>query len=271
MKQTTPPERAPHPLGDLLRSWRGQRGRSQLALSLDLGISQRHLSFVESGRSSPSRPLLLGIARVLDIPLRDRNTLLLSAGFAPVYPEPEWDADEMRTVKLALERMLRQHQPFPAIVMDRYWNVLMRNDSAPAFFGKFIDMAASASQRNLLHQIFDPARLRPFVANWAQVSQSLFERISREAPGGLLDEKTRALISELKAYPDVPFTPHSNDATASSPVIPIQFDLRGRTLSYFSMVSTVGTPQAVAAQELRVECMFPADDSTETWHRQTFS
>ncbi len=271
MNSKTSPERASHPLGDLLRTWRARRGRSQLELSLDMGISQRHISFIESGRSSPSRGLLLGIARALDIPLRDRNALLLSAGYAPIYPEPAWDAAEMRSIHRALERMLRQHDPFPAIVMDRHWNVLMRNETAPRFFGRFFDLAARGRQRNLLHLMFDPAAMRPFVANWSQVAQSLFERIGREAVGGVIDEKMQALMAELKAYPDVPFDLEPARPSSASPVIPIVLALDGQQLSYFSMVSTVGTPQTVAAQELRVECMFPADDATEVWHLQTFS
>jgi len=119
--------------------------------------------------------------------------------------------------------------------------------------------------------MFDPAAMRPFVANWKQVAESLFERIGREAVGGVIDEKMQALIAELKAYPDVSVDLEPARPSGASPVIPMVFALDGRQLSYFSMVSTVGTPQAVAAQELRVECMFPADDSTEAWHLQTFS
>src|SRR5712691_6239617 len=126
-------------LGDLLRHWRATRNRSQIELSLDAGVSQRHLSFIEIGRSVPSRETLIVIAAALDIPFRDRNALLLSAGYAPIYAEADWDAEQMRTVTNALKRMLRQHEPFPAIVMDRYWNVLLANESAPRFFGCFVD------------------------------------------------------------------------------------------------------------------------------------
>ena len=270
MNPKTTSEHASHPLGELLRSWRARRGRSQLQLSLDMGISQRHISFIESGKSSPSRAMLLGMARALDIPLRDRNALLLSAGYAPMYAEPAWDAAEMRSIHRALERMLQHHDPFPAIVMDRHWNVLMRNQTAPRFFGKFFDLAARGGQRNLLHLMFDPAAMRPFVANWSQVAQGLFERIGREAVGGAIDDKMQALIGELKAYPDVTFNLEPARHSGTSPVMPIVLALDGRQLSYFSMVSTVGTPQAVSAQELRVECMFPADESTEAWHLQAF-
>ncbi|MEO6598470.1 MAG: helix-turn-helix transcriptional regulator [Polyangiaceae bacterium] len=259
------------PLRNLMREWRSRRGRSQLELSLDMGVSQRHLSFVETGRSAPSRALLMQFAQTLDIPFRDRNNLLLAAGYAPIYSERPWDAAEMRTVSKALERMLKQHEPFPALVMDRCWNVLMTNDASPRFFGSFVDLHSRPEPRNLLRLIFDPDGLRPFIENWDQFAKGLFERIRREAVGGVIDAKQRSLIAELLAFPGVGPDWADPQVNAASPVIPIGFLKDGRLLRYFSMVSTVGTPQTVAAQELRVECMFPADDATEAWHSETFA
>jgi transcriptional regulator with XRE-family HTH domain len=158
-------------LGDLLRSWRDMRGVSQLDLSLEAGVSQRQISVIESGRSVPGRDTLLTLAQTLDVPLRERNALLLAAGYAPVYSEAPWNAHEMHSVIAALERVVRQHEPFPAIVMDRHWNVLMTNDAAPRFFDCFIDMASRKSPRNMLHLIFDPQGMRPFVADWDTVSR----------------------------------------------------------------------------------------------------
>ncbi len=151
-------------LGELLRYWRGVRGASQLGLSLEAGISQRQISFIESGRSVPGRDTLLTLAQALEVPLRERNALLLAAGYAPVYAEPPWNAQEMQGVIRALERLISQHEPFPAIVMDRHWNVLMNNQAALRLFGSFIDMAARQEPRNMLHLIFDPRGLRPFLA-----------------------------------------------------------------------------------------------------------
>ncbi len=261
---------APYPLGDLLRQWRGRRGWSQLQLAGEVGVSQRHLSFIEVGRSEPSRALVLGLAQALGVPLRDRNALLLAAGYAPMYPDPAWDADEMRAVRRALDRLLRQHEPFPALVLDRHWNVLSTNAAAPRFFGGFVDLSTRPRPRNLLHLVFDPQGLRPFIANWPQVARGLFERIAREAVGGVIDDAMRALIAELRGYPGVDSGWDSADGGGGGPVIPITFEKDGRTLSYFSMVSTVGTPRTIAAQELRVECMFAADDATEAWHEATF-
>jgi transcriptional regulator with XRE-family HTH domain len=259
-------------LGLLLRQWRDMRGRSQFELSLDAGVSQRHISFIESGRSVPSRQMLMDIAQALDIPLRERNTLLLAAGYAPIYQETAWDALEMQSVTSALGRILRQHEPFPAVVMDRYWNVLMTNESAPRFFNCFINLSARKSPRNMLHLMFDPEGMRPFIANWEDVAKSLIQRVYRESVGRVIDEKTQELLSELLACPSVqtewkaPHALNATPATRTMPVIPISFVKDDEVLSYFSMVTTVGTPQTIAAQELRIECMFPADDVTETRH-----
>ncbi|MCK9686317.1 helix-turn-helix domain-containing protein [Scleromatobacter humisilvae] len=250
----------PSPVGDLLRQWRAVRGCSQLELAMDMGVSQRHISFIESGRSSPSRALLLGLSNALAIPLRDRNALLLAAGYAPMYAEPAWDAAEMRVVHRALERMLKQHEPYPALVLDSHWNVLMTNEAAPRFFSQFVELARYPKPRNLLRLMFDPQGLRPFVANWDAVAASLFQRIRREAVGGVIDDATRDLIEELLAMPGVSADWRTAEASATSPVVPIRFLHDGRETSWFSMVSTVGTPQTLAAQELRVECMFPVDE-----------
>jgi len=252
--------------------------------SIDTGVSQRHISFIESGRSAPGRQTLLDIAQALDVPLRDRNTLLLAAGFAPLYSEAAWDTQEMQGINRALERMLRQHDPFPAVVMDRYWNIFMANDAAPRFFNSFNPQATHKAPRNILHLMFDPERMRPFIANWESVAKSLFERVYRESVGRIVDEKTKELMDALLAYPDVKAdwrvpkavgrpsgrgasTRTPSEAAASRlPVIPISFVKDGEVLSYFSMVATVGTPQSSAAQELRLECMFPVDEATEARH-----
>jgi transcriptional regulator with XRE-family HTH domain len=185
-------------LGNLFRYWRHQRGKSQLDLSLDTGISQRHLSFVESGRSIPSRDVLLAVAERLDVPLRERNVLLLASGYAPMYSDCAWEAPEMAAIAKAIDRMLLQHEPHPALVIDRYWNVIRTNQAAPRFFGSFVDLEARTRPRNLLDLMFDPAGMRPFVENWEEVAAGLLQRIYREAVGHVPDQKTIALINELR-------------------------------------------------------------------------
>jgi hypothetical protein len=174
----------------------------------------------------------------------------------------------------------------PALVMDRYWNVLMTNSSAPCFFNSFIDISTRKGPRNMLHLMFDPEGMRPFVENWDAVASSLIYRVNCEATGRVVDEKTKELLAALLAYPDgrtgrpsLTNRSHSrstqkflrqgnqsNTAFGSTPIlpiIPISFRKGGNLLNYFSMVTTVGTPQTVAAQELRIESMFPADEETE--------
>ena len=252
--------------GDLLRQWRDLRGVSQLDLALDAGVSQKHISFVESGRSQPSPQMVIDLAEALDVPLRERNAILLAAGYAPRYSEAALDGSVLTRVTGALRRMLQQNEPFPAMVLDRHWNVVLANDAAPRFFGCFIDLAARPPPRNLLHVMFDPGGLRPFILDWPATSRMLLARVHREALGGALDPATRTLLDELGRYPDVDTRRRAAVPDAASPLIPLTFAKDGVALSYFSLITTVGTPQAVAAQELRLECMIPADDATERQH-----
>lgn len=252
--------------GALLRQWRDVRGKTQLDLSFDAGVSQKHISFVESGRSVPSRQMLLDLAQALDVPLRERNELLLAAGYAPCYSDPALDAPAMTSINRALRRMLQQHEPFPAIVMDRYWNVLMTNEAAPHLFDCFIDMSVRPTPRNLLHLMFDPDGMRPFIANWPQTARGLLARVYREAVGHVVDARTKALLEELSQYPGVKPEWRAPSASDAMPMIPLTFVKDGVTLDYFSLITTVGTPQTVTAEELRLECMFPANDATEAEH-----
>jgi transcriptional regulator with XRE-family HTH domain len=242
-------------LGQLLRQWRHERGKSQLDLSLDTGISQRHLSFVESGRSVPSRDFLSIVSDALNVPLRERNELLLAAGYAPVYSEQTMDAGQMTVVSRAIDRMLEQHEPHPALVLDRYWHVIRANKAATRFFGSFIDLEAIPKPRNLLDLMFDPARLRPFVEEWESVAAGLLQRVRREAVGQVVDVGLTRLLERLRAYPGV--NALKPPPTPQSPVLPITFRRGDERFSYFSLITTVGTPQCIPAQELRVECMFP--------------
>jgi transcriptional regulator with XRE-family HTH domain len=248
-------------LGNLLRYWRHERGKSQLDLSLDTGISQRHLSFVESGRSVPSRDLLLTVSEKLDIPLRERNVLLLASGYAPIYNDSPWEAPELAEVTKAIDRMLLQQEPHPALVLDRYWNVIRTNEAAPRFFGSFIDLNARKRPRNLLDLMFDPAGMRPFVENWEVVAAGLLQRVYRESVGHVMDQKTMELLKSLQRYPGVEAL--STIPKTHGPVLPITFVKGVERFSYFSLITTVGTPLSITAQELRIECMFPVEPKTK--------
>src|SRR5215472_4330653 len=221
-------------LGELLRYWRQERGKSQLDLSMDTGISQRHLSFVESGRSSPSRDLLSIVSDALNIPLRERNVLLLASGFAPQCSEESMDADQMAVITKAIDRMLQQHEPHPALVLDRYWNVIRTNEAAPRFFGSFVDLAKRPKPRNLLDLMFDPAGMRPFVEDWEKVAAGLLQRVRWEAVGQVPDAELQKLLRRWREYPGV--AELSPLVAPQSPVLPIVFRRDSQRLSYFSLI-----------------------------------
>jgi hypothetical protein len=212
--------------------------------------------------------MVLVLARALDVPLRERNQLLLAAGYAPLYREIGVDEPAMSQVRAALDRVLRHHEPFPAVVMDRHWDILMANAAATAMFAWLLGRERSARPANVLRLMFDPHGLRPFVANWDQVAEALVQRVHREAIGGIPDPDTAALLQELLALPGVPDRWRAPDLTAAPlPVIPVEFRKGRLAVSYFSMVTTVGTPQDVTAEEIRLESFFPADEATEARRR----
>jgi hypothetical protein len=193
----------------------------------------------------------------LDVPLREQNILLLASGYAPVYLESTWDAPEMAVVTRVIDLMLRQHEPHPAIVMDRYWNVLKTNEASARFFGSFVDLSERPKPRNLLDLMFDPDGMRPFIENWDEVALGLLQRVYREAVGHVTDTRTIELLGHLRKYPGVEelSVPRKSEA----PVLPITFVRGSERISYFSMISTVGLPQDITAQEFRIESMFPVE------------
>lgn len=258
--------------GERLRHWRLARRMSQLTLATEAEISARHLSFLETGRAQPSREMVLLLGGVLDVPLREQNALLGAAGFAPVYRETALAAPELEQVRRALGFMLTQQEPFPAVVVDRHWNLLMQNGAARRVFGLFLDRDAMAEvprPPNVVRTTFHPRGLRPYIANWELLAGPLIQQIHREAVGGLPDEGTRRLLDELLAYPGVPARWRTPDPHArSTPLLPLTLRKGDLALSFFTTIATVGTPQDVTLQELRVESFFPADSATEAFARR---
>lgn len=252
--------------GLLLKEWRRVRRKSQLAVALEAQVSPRHLSFVESGRSVPSREMVGTLADALEVPLRERNALLVAAGYAPVHPEGVLASNEMAQVRSALDRLLQHQEPYPAVVLDRQWNILQANGSAPRFFGLFVDPATLPQPLNLIRAMFDPAGFRPFVANWTQVSETLVQRVFGEAIAGVPDPRVLGLLDELGKFgPVPPLKPRA--LSGELPFLPIRFAKGSISLSFFSMVTTVGAPADITAQELRIESLFPADEVTERFAR----
>ena len=257
--------------GRLLRQWRAQRGLSQLELSVEAGVSSRHLSFVETGRAQPSREMVLLLARTLDVPLRDRNDLLVAAGFAPVYRRTDLQSPAMAHVRRALDFILRQQEPYPALVLDRHWNVLQANEGSARVQAHFLDVPAVAAlgAPNAMRLMFHPHAFRPFIVNWEATAASLIQWLHRDTVGGFGDDETRALLEELLAYPDVPRQWRRLDLDASgTPVLPIELSRGQLGLRYFTTLTTLGTPHDITLQELRIESFFPADEATEAATRR---
>lgn len=264
MKNAAATRASASPVGRLIQHWRHVRRKSQLALALEAGVSARHLGFLEVGRSRPSREMVLLLADALDVPLRERNTLLIAAGFAPVYRETGLTAPELGHAHRALRLILDHHEPFPAVVMDPLWNLVLTNRGADRFFERLLP-SPPAGPPNVVRLMFDPQGLRPFVANWEEAAGALLRRVHREALGGAPDEATGRLLEEVLAYPDVPRrwrTPESLGLTPP-PLVAIQFRKGDLAMDWFSTVTTLGTPQDITLQELRIECFFPANAETE--------
>lgn len=271
-----PRAQAANPFAERLRYWRLRRGLSQLGLANEAGSSQRHLSFLESGRTAPSREMVLKLALVLDVPLRERNALLLAAGYAPAYRERELGDPEMREVKRALDYVLDQHEPNPAIVVDRLWNMVMANASAQDVFAWLLEGTPAASAppteppddaRNVIMSMLRADAMRPFIANWDEVAADAIHWIHREAIGEAPDGEARALLARLLALEGVPrdWRVPDFEAARAVPFMPLRIVKNGIELNLFTMITTLGTPHDVTLQELRVESFHAADAATAAW------
>jgi transcriptional regulator with XRE-family HTH domain len=250
-------------IGPLLQYWRRARNLSQLALAHEANVSPRHLCFLETGRANPSRDMVLLLADTLALPLRERNVFLLAAGFAPMFHESTLDDPELAPVKTAVDAILKQQEPYPAVVMNRHWDIVATNRAASRFFAMLLGGREPAGAGNVLRLMFHPEGLRPFIDNWEDVARALVRRVHREAIGGMLDDATRQLLSEILAYPGVPPQWRRPDlGSPLVPVVPVSFRHGERAFHFFSAVTVVGTPQDITLQELRIECFFPLDDGS---------
>ncbi|GIH09470.1 transcriptional regulator [Rhizocola hellebori] len=251
-------------VGVLLKQWRRSRRLSQLALSAEAAVSLRHLCFIETGRARPSRVMVLRLADALDVPLRERNALLLAAGFAPAYQESPMDAPVLTAIRRALDAILAQQEPYPAVVMDRGWNIQHTNDAATRLFNLLNagHKTGPPGPPNVLRTMLHPDGVMRYVANWPEVAATLLRRIRREAVGGSTDERAQALLAEVLAYPGMPQPPAGPDEGPQLPIIPVQFEGDGYSFTYFSTVTTLGTAQDVTLEELRIELFHPADQQT---------
>ncbi len=248
----------------LLKSWRSKRRLSQLELALQSGVSQRHLSFLESGRAKPSRSMIMQLSETLEVPLRERNDWLVAAGFAPVFRTRPLDDPQMTQVMSAVRMMLCNHEPYPAIAIDRAWNIRLANkpfEMLGAMLGQDLWTRVGGPERNLMRLFFHPNGIKPFVTNWASVSPLLWHRAQREAEA-LGGSDMKALLGELAQYQDAETLWAAEDA-ALVPVLPLTIEKDGQRVSLFTVIATFGTAQDITADELRIESLFPADEATE--------
>jgi transcriptional regulator with XRE-family HTH domain len=256
--------------GTLLKQWRDRRSFSQLDLAMSSQVSQRHISFLESGRAKPSQEMVLQLATVLEIPLRQQNLLLSAAGFAPIHTETDLSAPEMTSVRKAIDLILHQHEPYPAFAVDRYWNLLLANQGANRLLDAFI--APDKLHRlfyidgkiNLMRVFFHPLGLRPSIVNWESCANHLLQRLHRETLIERDSNLSTVLLKELMSYPDVDRIWRTDlRTTQHALLLAIQLQREDLDLQFFSTIATLGTPYDITLQELRIECLFPADETTE--------
>lgn len=247
--------------GDHLRQWRQRRRMSQLDLAGEADISTRHLSFVETGRSVPSREMVLRLAERLDVPLRERNALLIAAGYAPMYRERPFDDPALATAREAVQLILRSHEPYPALAVDRHWNLLASNAMVGPLLAA-VDPSLLQPPVNVLRLSLHPQGLAPQIVNLGQWRHHLFERLRRQVQV-TGDAALQALLEELRAYPVPEGGEHTRlDGEVLGVAMPFRLRTPAGTLNFISTVTIFGTPVDVTLEELALETFFPADAAT---------
>jgi transcriptional regulator with XRE-family HTH domain len=245
------------PVGDQLRDWRQRRRLSQLDLALDADISTRHLSFVETGRATPSRELLLHLADQLGVPLRERNAMLLAAGYAPAYAERPLDDPALGPARAAVDLLLRAHEPFPALAVDRHWNLVAAND-AISWFLEGVDPELLAPPVNVLRLGLHPGGLAPRIVNFAEWRTHILDRL-RQQVAATGDETLATLHAELVALPGPTAEAHHDYGGV---VVPLRLRSPAGELAFFGTITVFGTPVDITLSELAIEAFFPADEAT---------
>jgi transcriptional regulator with XRE-family HTH domain len=250
------------PFGELLRQWREHRRLSQLELSNRAEISTRHISFLETGRATPSRDMVLHLAEHLDLPLRERNHLLLAAGYAPVYTESSLASPQMAAVYEAIRRLLSAHDPYPAVVVDRVWNLVDANDG----IGLLAEGIDPDLLSNVLRGSLHPEGLAPHIVNLGEWRAHLLGRLRRQITL-TADPQLSELYAELRDYPCDQPEPEVELPGPGDILVPLRVRRAGRELSFFSIVATFGTPLDITVSELAIESFYPADPATAAFLR----
>lgn len=246
----------------LLKHWRSLRKLSQLELALQANVSARHVSFLESGRSRPSREMVGLLGSTLDLPLEERNSLHVAAGFVPPYGEDSKVIENAPHVRQALDFILRQQEPFPAIVIDGYWDIQLRNEASSNLFATFRQSYAMEDRiaHNAMHSVFHPKGLRPFIVNWDAFAGEMIQILHREVAQG--SRISAQLLEEVMAYPGMSSWRKPGVRPVTSPVLTMQLQKADLRLCFFSTFTTFAMPADAALQQLKIECFYPADDET---------
>ena len=250
----------PQHAGDQLRQWRHRKRLSQLDLALAAGVSARHLSFVETGRSRPTSDMILRLAEHLDVPLRDRNALLLAGGYAPAYPERGLAEPELEAVRQALQRLLVAQEPFPAVVVNRWWELVEAN-AGIALFTRDVKPELLEPPVNVLRLSLHPDGMAPRIANLPEWRAHLLDRLRRQATAAG-DARLAGLHDELAAYPGDSADFRAPPPAATDVVVPLRYRADAGDLTFLSITAVVGTPMDVTVSELAIESFYPADAAT---------
>lgn len=254
--------RTPSPVGALLREWRAARRMSQLDLSLAADMSTRHLSYVETGKAQPGRETLFRLADALAMPLRERNSLLLAAGYAPQYPENPLATSALERMRQAIELIVAHQEPYPAFVVNRHFDVLMANPAVQRM-NDLVMRGRQSAHSNLLRQVFDPDDIRQAIVNWSEVAQRFLRHLHSDIAAVPSDKAAPALLDEVLAYPDVPASWRVRDVQFEpAPVVYLVFRSDLGELRFFETITTFAAPRDVTLDERRIECAFPADTQT---------
>ena len=268
----------------MCRQWRRVRQLSQLDLALAAEVSQRHVSWLETGRSQPSREMVIRLSEAMNIPIRERNQLLKSAGFSAIYSESSLNDPIMAPVMRALNHVLKNHDPLPAVVVDRFWNVKKQNQAAELLLGLGQaddlqeDITNEQGELNIALLTLHPKGLRRYITNWAQAAPAFIQRLKEEAIASGDPAVKEAFTRYITlAQEDIELA-DGNKASSGKrkdeilampgrllPILPLNLDIDGLQLSLFSVISTFGTPQDITTDELRIEAFYPSDEATETF------
>lgn len=259
-----------HPLFPaLLKYWRGSRGLSQLDLALAADVSARHISFMETGRASPSKAMVLTLGNTLQIPLREQNALLQAAGFEPQFHDPGFTASFDGPLGFVMQQMLDKHEPYPMTILDWGYDLLRSNQGGSLMLSLFTGSNDPEQSINIFEMVFDPELARPFIKDWEAIAHTLLCRLHREALLKSHDERLNRLIEKVLRYPDVPKDwRHPDFSQSNEPFLTVNMSKDGLELSFVTMMTAFNAPQNITTEELLIESYFPANEATRRFFEE---